>query len=483
MYIMYTGALISADGTYTGSVTGFSPIGTQNKPFKGTFDGNNYTICGVYVTNAPNAGLFGYVNSATIRNVTVANSYVQGTGRVGGICGYADNSTAISGCTNRAYVVGGPIAGGICGELADHSTVSACGNEGAVSSTSTAAGGATPTVGIGGICGVVNSGADSAAIQNSYNFYAVSATCDNVGGIAGYSSAAIEACYNAGAVSGKQYVGGICGMQNGKQIQNVYNLESVSGTSYVGGIVGYAEAYVMSAYSIGSVSGQDSGDISGSSHGEQDVYTKDDLKKSTQLPSGFSASVWEMQTGGAEYAYPTLIALLNPNLGCDEKGDLAVYPITLVTQEPNVPLPEGSSADVKVEYRAAVTPSTVYSVDIRWGSMAFVYTAGSVGTWNPNTHAYEGQTSGAWTCAQGANVVTIINHSNTALTAKLSYQPLANYTAVQGAFNNTSLPLASAVGTSQANAPTATGTLTLQGDLNSSSDGQLVVGKVSVAFE
>ena len=66
MYIMYTGALISADGTYTGSVTGFSPIGTQNKPFKGTFDGDNYTIRGVYVTNAPNAGLFGYVNSATI---------------------------------------------------------------------------------------------------------------------------------------------------------------------------------------------------------------------------------------------------------------------------------------------------------------------------------------------------------------------------------------------------------------------------------
>jgi hypothetical protein len=480
------GCVISSDGSYTGSLTAFTPIGTASKPFKGTFDGNGYTIRGLYIsdTSGANVGLFGNIYEASIKDVTIANSYISGNGRVGAICGYANSSSSITGCTNRAYVTGDKIVGGICGELTYYSTISSCGNEGAVSSDATAEGGENPTVGIGGICGVVSSDTEDAAIQTSYNLASISASCDNVGGIAGYSCAAIETSYNAGTVSGKQFVGGICGCQSGKIIQNVYNLESISGLDYIGGIVGYASANVSCAYSIGEVNaqGDNHNDISGSSYGETDVYTIDSLKKSNTLPAGFSDTIWEMQENGAEYSFPALIGLANPNLQSDTDGAL-MYPITLGSQSPSVPLPAEQSADVKVEYRAAITPSTVYSVDVKWGSMAFVYTEGSAGTWNPNTHSYEGQTASAWTCASGANVVTITNHSNTALTAKLSYQPAQSYSAVQGSFSATSLPLASAVNTTVNAAPTATSALTLQGSMPASSDIQTVVGKVSIIFE
>ncbi|MGN0178711.1 MAG: hypothetical protein ACI4DY_04620, partial [Monoglobaceae bacterium] len=40
--------------------------------------------------------------------------------------------------------------------------------------------------------------------------------------------------------------------------------------------------------------------------------------------------------------------------------------------------------------------SSVISVDIAWDAMDFTYTAASQGTWNPATHAYDGQTAGGW---------------------------------------------------------------------------------------
>ncbi|MBQ7328202.1 MAG: hypothetical protein IJX00_04530 [Clostridia bacterium] len=73
----------------------FTPIGTKQTPFKGTFDGQNYTISNINFgeTNTQKGvGLFGYVENATIKNVTVANSRVKGFSYVGMIAGYAVNT-------------------------------------------------------------------------------------------------------------------------------------------------------------------------------------------------------------------------------------------------------------------------------------------------------------------------------------------------------------------------------------------------------
>ena len=54
------------------------------------------------------------------------------------------------------------------------------------------------------------------------------------------------------------------------------------------------------------------------------------------------------------------------------------------------------SADVKGTYQAG-SSGAVYSVDIAWTDMSFIYTGAGEGTWDPETHQYSGSSEGAWT--------------------------------------------------------------------------------------
>lgn len=142
---------------------------------------------------------------------------------------------------------------------------------------------------------------------------------------------------------------------------------------------------------------------------------------------------------------------------------------------------EGSAAeDVKATYQAGGSSATIYSVDVTWGSMEYTYTAAGEGTWLPSTHAYEGATEAAWSCATDANKITVTNHSNTALAAALSYTAEASYSAISGSFGNSTLNLATAVGTTIEEAPTANTALTLSGALSSSVTTSTKIGSVTV---
>ncbi|MBQ8836658.1 MAG: hypothetical protein IJ002_04020 [Clostridia bacterium] len=75
-----------------GNVADMSPIGTKDTPFKGTFDGQEYTISNLTISdgNADYVGLFGFISSpAVVKNVTVENPYLIGRSNVGGIVGCA----------------------------------------------------------------------------------------------------------------------------------------------------------------------------------------------------------------------------------------------------------------------------------------------------------------------------------------------------------------------------------------------------------
>ena len=141
-----------------------------------------------------------------------------------------------------------------------------------------------------------------------------------------------------------------------------------------------------------------------------------------------------------------------------------------------------NSANVTGSYVAGSAGDTVYSVDVAWGSMAFTYTGASTGTWQPSTHTYSSATAAGWSCADGANKITITNHSNTAVTAALSYTPGASYSGITGAFDNNSLSLATAVGTEVAGAPSASALLTLTGELASSVTEAATIGSVTVSI-
>ena len=141
-----------------------------------------------------------------------------------------------------------------------------------------------------------------------------------------------------------------------------------------------------------------------------------------------------------------------------------------------------NSANVTGSYVAGSAGDTVYSVDVAWGSMAFTYTGASTGTWQPSTHTYSSATAAGWSCADGANMITVTNHSNTAVTAALSYTPGASYSGITGAFNNSSLSLATAVGTEVSGAPSASALLTLTGELASSVTEAATIGSVTVSI-
>ena len=47
---------------------------------------------------------------------------------------------------------------------------------------------------------------------------------------------------------------------------------------------------------------------------------------------------------------------------------------------------------VNVTYTPGAMADEKISVDIAWDAMNFTYTGASQGTWNPETHAYEGAT-------------------------------------------------------------------------------------------
>ena len=165
--------------------------------FRGTFDGNGYTISGIYV-NMPSTtevgGLFTdikpvYQTPTRIKNLTVRGE-VTGASTVGGIVGRMDyyklytstdlQPSEISNCRSYVNVKGAHSVGGIAGSASILCDIQYCSHEGNVTATGK---------------------------NSSDNAYA--------GGIVGYTYSKVNYSYNDGVVEAKdadgKYVGGIIG--------------------------------------------------------------------------------------------------------------------------------------------------------------------------------------------------------------------------------------------------------------------------------
>ncbi|MCQ2121102.1 MAG: hypothetical protein MJY78_04650, partial [Fibrobacter sp.] len=240
--------VLSSDGTLNGNGFKFiqwTPIGTEEKPYKGTFNGNGHTISGLYFNdeNVDYVGLFGFISDmAKVWNVGVVDSYIKGLEYVGGVVGfnarggtirYVYNTGTVSGTDSRV--------GGVVGN--NSGTVSNVYNTGAVS-------------GDGWVGGVV--GDNGGTVSNVYNTGAVSGE-DGVGGVVGENDGNISNVYNTGAVSGRTEVGGVVGVNDYTgTVSNVYNTGTVSGDNIVGGVVGQnLSGSVSNVYNTGAVSGID----------------------------------------------------------------------------------------------------------------------------------------------------------------------------------------------------------------------------------
>ena len=94
----------------------WTPMGTQDAPFTGTFDGQGRNITlNVGSTSDPrdNQGLFGFISNATIKNVNIYGRVV-GNNNIGGVAGNAQNSHILN-VVNHAEVMGEWRVGGLVG--------------------------------------------------------------------------------------------------------------------------------------------------------------------------------------------------------------------------------------------------------------------------------------------------------------------------------------------------------------------------------
>jgi hypothetical protein len=108
------------------TVTTFSGIGTAEKPFKGTFDGNGHIISGATIEDSGtrNIGLFRVTENATIKRLGVENARFVGNEDVGGIVGKTTGVTTIEECyVSNSYIEGRDHVASIVGGLNDGSII------------------------------------------------------------------------------------------------------------------------------------------------------------------------------------------------------------------------------------------------------------------------------------------------------------------------------------------------------------------------
>lgn len=155
----------------------FTPICNSSNQFNGSFNGDGYTVYGMVVCSTENySGMFGYIGTGTVKNMTLKNSIVIGANYTAAIAGASNGE--IMNCYAQSIVIGNNNVGGIVG---------------------------------------INNG----RISNSANTGEIKGK-EKVGGISGASEGIAVNCFNIGQVSGTKYVGAILGYSSDPILSKCY---------------------------------------------------------------------------------------------------------------------------------------------------------------------------------------------------------------------------------------------------------------------
>ncbi|MCD8218024.1 MAG: InlB B-repeat-containing protein [Clostridiales bacterium] len=200
-----------------GEATWNLALGTDENPFNGTYDGNDFYILGLKA-GKDISGLFGVIGkSGTVKNLMVVDfDYSESVEVAGGIAGV--NKGTIDGCGSGINITSA-------------ATVFRNGEEVPISTLNSDV--------LGTIAGGI-AGRNEGTIKNSRSNASVTAS-ETAGGIAGINEGSIINVYNTGAVTGTETAGGIVGKnESAGSIRYGYNCRIVSGT-VAGGIAGSSE--------------------------------------------------------------------------------------------------------------------------------------------------------------------------------------------------------------------------------------------------
>ncbi|MBQ6065926.1 MAG: hypothetical protein IJK89_03815 [Clostridia bacterium] len=228
------------------------PIGTEDEPFKGIFDGCGYTVGNFKMGNNDYCGLFGCSEDASIGNVTIKNATFTcaNSSNVGLLAGYAVNTSISNVVTENCTIEAASNAGGIVGTIKDGKVsdcVNGCsvtlitGNESGPNAGGIAGSAKDSQIlrcintadvsgnyqkNIGGIVGslqgtvshCLNKGLISSNVLNQSD-----ASNSGIAGIAGAAGGSIEYCGNAGLVSSGSDCAGIFSVADGLSVSYCYN--------------------------------------------------------------------------------------------------------------------------------------------------------------------------------------------------------------------------------------------------------------------
>ncbi len=278
------------------SVSNWQPIGNFTAPFTGSFDGSGYNISGISSSGSEDAGLFGYVENANIRNVGVLVGDISSSSSTdvvsaGGLVGWAFKSRI----SNSYAVVSGDIfSSSVLGDVDFSSSYS------------------------GGLVGW----ADDSPISNSYavvegNILSSSFNSSYSGGLVGWavysdisnSYAVVEVnILSSSSSSFSSFAGGLVGVSDDSPISNSYAVVKSNVTSLVlgdmdsfstaGGLVGTAfhNSQVSNSYAL--VGGSISSSSSNSDTGGLVGYAYDSQVSNSYAVVGGSISSSSSVAGG-----------------------------------------------------------------------------------------------------------------------------------------------------------------------------------------
>jgi len=187
------------DGTYWNGSAGWNPFGTDTDGFKGTFNGNGFSIIGMYIK----------------RNIYA----------LGGFCKFLDYTGVIKNL-NMVSIEIVKTSGNRTGSLvgSNRGLIYRCSASGSITATTGAY--------IGGLVGY-NENYTSSIIRESFSKVNVITAADSsyIGGLVGTNASIIEDCYCSGTVNGKRYVGGFSGSMGwGSMIYRSYTISPVTKT-------------------------------------------------------------------------------------------------------------------------------------------------------------------------------------------------------------------------------------------------------------
>lgn len=271
----------------------WTSIGTKNKPYMGTFDGQNHIIHGIWSTDESNTiqGLFGYIGQSnsnrsgygTVKNVKAAGR-IRAVQSVGSGLIAGSNAGEIYNCEVSAFLgswKGISAIGGIAGCMTGGS-IENCRTYGLFLTTDDSKYSGNMVNSIGGIAGAAGASepSDGCLIRycenhmrlRGYELSYLGGKGSSMGGIVGLISgiAKVRESVNYAEVRGELRVGGILGyviQDSNAQLDYVTNYGDVYGASAsnpdthgTGGIVGYADEKttfcLQYAYNAGTIYGE-----------------------------------------------------------------------------------------------------------------------------------------------------------------------------------------------------------------------------------